>query len=277
MSSPRMPALYLPHGGGPWPFVPLGLPQGEVDALAAWLRALPGSLPQPPTAIVVVSAHWEADRVTVGAGAAPPLLFDYTGFPDAAYQLTWPAPGDPALAAHIADLLRAAGVSVATDADRGFDHAAFVPLKVAWPDAQVPTVQLSLRRDLDPAFHLSVGRALAPLRDEGVLLIGSGMSFHNLRAFFGRAPKPLDAARAFDGWLHDLAGLSPARRAAELLAWERAPGARISHPRAEHLLPLHVIAGAALTDPGVVSFSGTFAGLPITALTFGGAAPQEPT
>jgi aromatic ring-opening dioxygenase catalytic subunit (LigB family) len=129
---------------------------------------------------VVVTAHWETDAVTVGAGAAPPLLFDYFGFPEAAYQLTWPAPGDPALADHVAHLLRAAGVAASTDADRGFDHGTFVPLKVAWPDAQVPTVQLSLRRDLDPAFHLAVGRALAPLRDQGVLLVGSGMSFHNL-------------------------------------------------------------------------------------------------
>lgn len=270
MSVPRMPAIYLPHGGGPWSFVPLGLPQGEVDALRGWLQRLPTTLPQPLAAIVVVTAHWEADVVTVGSAAHPSLLFDYHGFPDEAYQLTWPAPGDPALAARITDLLTQAGVPAAVNAERGFDHGTFVPLKVAWPAAQVPTVQVSLRRDLDPAFHLAVGRALAPLRDAGVLLLGSGMSFHNLRAFFGRAPKPFDAARAFDRWVQALAGMPGEARAAALVDWASAPGARISHPRAEHLLPLHVIAGAALGDPGAVSFSGTFAGLPITAVTLGG-------
>ena len=176
----RMPVVFLPHGGGPWPFVEMGLDQAEVDGLAAYTRSV--ARLASPKALLVVSAHWEARMPTLMTGEHPPLLFDYYGFPPASYQLTWPAPGDPALAAEVRRLLGDAGFDTAADAERGFDHGTFVPLKLAYADADIPTVQLSLIASLDPAEHLGLGRALSPLRDEGVLVIGSGMSFHNMRS-----------------------------------------------------------------------------------------------
>lgn len=268
----RMPVVFLPHGGGPWPFVDLGLPPAEHQALSGWLQALPGRLPAPPRALLVVSAHWEAPVARLQTHPQPPLLFDYYGFPEAAYRLRWDAPGSPALAARVGALLDAAGIAHDTDAERGFDHGSFVPLKVAWPGAEVPTVQLSLLKGLDPTAHLALGRALAPLRDEGVLILGSGMSFHNLPMFFGRVPRELSAARAFHAWLRDTVTAAPAERAHLLRDWAEAPGARAAHPREEHLLPLQVVAGAAGADPGAVLFDGTFLGFPILAAGWGMAA-----
>ncbi len=182
--SERMPVVYLPHGGGPWPFVDVGFgDKSELDALSAYLRSVRELPKTPPKALLCVSAHWEEAVPTVMTSAHPPLLFDYYGFPEASYRLTWPAPGEPRVAARVRELLGAAGFKTAEDAERGFDHGTFVPLKLAWPEAEVPTVQLSLVRGLDPQEHLAMGRALAPLRDEGVYIIGSGMTFHNLRAF----------------------------------------------------------------------------------------------
>jgi aromatic ring-opening dioxygenase catalytic subunit (LigB family) len=268
----RMPVVFLPHGGGPWPFVDLGIPPAEHAALSGWLQALPGRLPAPPRALLVVSAHWEAPQARVQTNPQPPLLYDYRGFPEAAYRLRWDAPGSPALAARVGELLDAAGIAHDTDDQRGFDHGTFVPLKVAWPGAEVPTVQLSLLQGLDPAAHLALGRALAPLRDEGVLLLGSGMSFHNLRMFFGRAPRKPGAAEAFHAWLRDTVTAAPGPREAALLQWATAPGARVVHPREEHLLPLHVVAGAAGADPGQVLFDGSFLRFPILAAGWGMAA-----
>lgn len=269
MPEPKFPAIYLPHGGGPWPFVDLGSLVGthESDALAAYLRGIPAALPRRPKALVVVSAHWEAPVPTVMTSARPPLLFDYFGFPEAAYRLTWPAPGDPELAERVRVLVQAAGFATAADAERGFDHGTFVPLKLSFPDADVPTLQLSLERGLDPERHLALGRALAPLRDEGVLLVGSGMSFHNLRDF-GRGTGNA-AATAFDAWLARVAASDADARNAELVRWTAAPSARAAHPREEHLLPLMVMAGAAGSDRGRVAFAGTFGGAKISAVHFG--------
>ena len=158
----RMPAIYLPHGGGPWPFVDLGFgDKSELDALAVYLRSI-GTLPAtPPKALVVVSAHWEAPTPTVMTGARPPMLYDYYGFPPEAYKITWPAPGHPEVAARVRHLLDAAGFESAADARRGFDHGTFVPLKLAYPNADVPTVQLSLKQGLDPQEHLAIKGARA--------------------------------------------------------------------------------------------------------------------
>jgi len=142
-----------------------------------------------------------------------------------------------------------------------------VPLKLTYPEANIPTLQLSLRADLDPAAHLAIGRALAPLRDEGVFIIGSGMTFHNLRAF--RDPRAQPVAEAFDGWLREAATAAPAERAARLVAWTNAPAARQAHPREEHLLPLMVIVGAAGDDPGTVAYAGKFGGLRLSAYHYG--------
>jgi len=267
MSTPRLPTVFLPHGGGPWPFVELGLPRSEVNNLLAYLRSLPALCPTPPRALLVISAHWEEARPTVMSGAQPPLLFDYYGFPPASYQITWPAPGEPALAATVRAKLEAAGFATGEDRGRGYDHGTFVPLKVAWPGAGVPVVQLSLVKGLDPATHLRMGEALAPLREEGVLILGSGMSFHNLRAM--QDPRLGAASVPFDAWLQAAATADPAARRAALIDWARAPGGRASHPREEHLLPLMVVAGAAGGDLGRVGWSGTMMGWKLSALHFG--------
>ncbi|MFM2246486.1 MAG: hypothetical protein RL071_2560 [Pseudomonadota bacterium] len=266
-AGPRQPVIYLPHGGGPWPFVEMGLPRAELDLLRAYLQGLPARLPAPPRALLVISAHWEEAVATVQTAAAPPLLFDYSGFPPASYQLTWPAPGDPALAARVRALLAAAGIPSGEDGARGFDHGTFVPLKVAWPGAAVPTVQLSLVQGLDPAAHLALGRALAPLRDEGVLILGSGMSTHNLRGFGD--PRMIPATERFDAWVGATCAAPPPAREAALVAWRSAPDARLNHPREEHLLPLMVVAGAAGADPGGVDWRGSFAGWRLSAARFG--------
>jgi len=263
----RMPVAFLPHGGGPWPFVDLGFTsKEEFDGLVAYLQSV-RSLPKtPPKALLVVSAHWEEPVPTVMTSPRPPMLYDYYGFPPESYTIQWNAPGDPALAERVRDLLGAAGFTTATDANRGFDHGTFVPLKLTYPDADVPTVQLSLQRGLDPATHLAMGRALAPLRDEGVFIVGSGMTYHNLRAF-GRRAAPV--AEAFDAWLRTAATAAPAERDRLLTGWASAPAARAAHPREEHLLPLMVIAGAAGEDRGVVAWNGTFAGLRLSAYHYG--------
>lgn len=264
----RMPVTFLPHGGGPWPFVDVGFgSKEELEALASYLRAV-SSLPKtPPRALLVISGHWEEPVPTVMTSEHPPMLYDYYGFPPESYRITWPAPGAPKLAARVQALLGAAGIQSATDARRGFDHGTFVPLKLAYPDADVPTVQLSLRSSLDPREHLAIGRALAPLRDEGVFIIGSGMTFHNLRAF---GPQAAPVAEAFDGWLRETVTLPDPRERDERLAhWDTAPAARQAHPREEHLIPLMVIAGAAGEDRGVLTYNGTVVGLRLSGYRFG--------
>jgi aromatic ring-opening dioxygenase catalytic subunit (LigB family) len=267
VSGERLPVVFLPHGGGPWPFVDLGIgSKAEQAELATYLRSIAALPKAPPKAVLVVSAHWEEPVPTVMSGLNPPLLYDYYGFPPESYEITWPAPGEPALAARVRELLSSAGIESAENAQRGFDHGAFVPLKLAYPNADVPTVQLSLKRGLDPAEHLALGRALAPLRDEGVFLIGSGMTFHNLRAF---GPQSSVAAEEFDGWLRAAAGSEPGARDRLLLDWASAPSARRAHPREEHLLPLMVIAGAAGSDRGELAYNGKILELRLSAYHFG--------
>jgi aromatic ring-opening dioxygenase catalytic subunit (LigB family) len=195
------------------------------------------------------------------------MLYDYYGFPPESYQITWPAAGDPALAREVADVLTPAGFTVAEDPARGFDHGAFVPLKVTYPDADLPAIQLSLMRGLNPAQHIALGRALAPLRDRGVFIIGSGMTFHNLRAFGD--PSAVAYAEAFDGWLRDVMRRAPDERARGLSEWSTAPAARIAHPREEHLIPLMVATGAAGDDPARLAYNGTFGGARLSAYHFG--------
>ena len=263
-----MPVVYIPHGGGPWPFVEMGLPKQDVETLASYLRKLPNDVPRPKS-LLVISAHWEATVPTVMTAAQPPILYDYYGFPPASYEIQWPAPGSPELAARVRALLSAAGIASAEDNARGFDHGTFIPLKLAFPDADIPTTQLSLDANLDPATHLAIGRALAPLRDEGVLIVGSGMSFHNLRAIFGRDPRTQQVSQVFDQWLGETITADPDARDARLTDWENAPSARACHPREEHLIPLMVIAGAAGTDRGTVQHSKPFMGTYVSGYRFG--------
>ena len=251
----RLPTLFIPHGGGPCFFMNWD-PPDTWHRMAEYLRRVPDDVGVRPRALVVISGHWEEKVVTIQNNSAPPLLYDYYGFPESTYQITFPAPGAPEIATRISELLKAAGIECTYDHARGFDHGVFVPLKVAFPKADVPIVQVSLLASMDPAEHIRLGQALAPLRDEGVLIVGSGMSYHNMRTLMshmlgsnGRAPNV--GSRRFDDWLEQLlTRMTPNERVAELTYWDAAPAARDAHPREEHLLPLHVAVGAAGNDPG---------------------------
>ena len=222
-------------------------PQRIWFRMGEFLRELPSSLPERPRAILIVSGHWETRGFALTSAERPPLVFDYYGFPPHTYQLRYDAPGAPGLAAQAAGLLQQAGFEADLDATRGLDHGVFVPLKVAFPAADVPVVELSLDAGLDPALHQAAGRALAPLREQGVLVMGAGMSFHNLRALGD--PRLTQPSREFDAWLA-YATCAPAGARATLLSrWREAPSAGLAHPRPEHLLPLMVAAGAS-EQPG---------------------------
>jgi len=264
--SQRLPAIYIPHGGGPWPFVDLG-PKEMWSPLDRYLRSMIDRLPERPKELLIVSAHWEEKAVTLMNGERPPMLYDYYGFPEEAYRLSWPAPGAPALATKARALLDGAGFATAFDPTRGFDHGTFVPMMLAVPNADIPTLQVSLLQGLDPMQHLALGKALAPLRDEGVLLIGSGSSYHNMRGFGSQ--RAIEPSRRFDAWLAETAVAPPAERAKRLVRWADAPGARDCHPREEHLLPLHVVAGAAEDEVGVVPFHFDMMGARASAVQFG--------
>ena len=269
-SSPRMPTVFLPHGAGPCFFMDWQ-PAGLWDRMAAWLGGLTESLKVEPRAILVISAHWQAETFTVTAQTSPSLYYDYYGFPEHTYRLSWPAAGDPALAAAVRERLDEAGLSSAEEHRRGLDHGVFIPLKLAFPEANVPVVQLSLKKGLDPAEHLALGRALAPLREQGVLIIGSGMSYHNM-ARLRQGGEDVDPdSRAFDAWLSETVALPGEARASRLEDWPAAPGARASHPEEEHLLPLFVVAGAGGEAPGQKVFEDEVMGSVQSAFVFGAA------
>ena len=266
------PTYFINHGGGPCFFLHPGPMRDTWSELEAYLRGFAGTLDERPRAILVVSGHWEEARPTINAGAAPPLLFDYGGFPAHTYRLTWPSPGAPELAMRVRDLLGMAGIESGSDTSRGWDHGVFVPMKVMFPRADVPTAQLSLQHGLDPTTHLAIGRALRPLRKEGVLIVGSGQTYHNMRGFVGGSgnadPAADPAAEAFDAWLRK-AMADGATRDRSLIEWEQAPGARQAQPEEDHLLPLMVAAGAASGEPGQTAFHGHALGKPISGFRFG--------
>jgi len=250
MTISRLPTLMIPHGGGPcfWMSPTDPQPPSIWDGLGAHLRGLAAEIGERPKAILVISAHWETPTPTVLAAERHSLLFDYNGFPEHTYRLTYPATGAPELAGRVQNLLAGAGMASASESDRGLDHGVFVPFKLIYPAAEVPIAQLSLCDDLDPERHLAIGRALAPLRDEGVLIVGSGLTFHN---FWSRDQANLaEGSVVFDDWLTAAVEAPADRRDRELIHWAQAPGARLAHPREEHLLPLMVAAGAAGGDVG---------------------------
>lgn len=247
----RMPAMYLPHGGGP-SFFMQGERKARYQATEDFLRSIRESLPAIPKAILIVTAHWETSVPSFTGGAHPELIYDYYGFPPETYALQYPAAGQPKLAAQAADLLQLAGFPAMVDADYGWDHGVFVPLKVMFPQAEVPVVAMSLHHSLDPALHCHLGQALQALREDGVLVVGSGMSFHNLRQFSEGGP----ASLAFHNWLDVALDGDWAHRTQHLSAWANAPGGRASHPREEHLMPLMVASGAGSDAPAQKMWSG---------------------
>ncbi|RMI33295.1 dioxygenase family protein [Nocardia stercoris] len=233
----RMPVIYLSHGAPPLADDPIWPGQ-----LAAWSADLPR-----PTAILMISAHWEAAPITVGATETVPLVYDFGGFAPHYYRVTYPAPGAPELAAKVAALLGGPHGAVRQEPERGLDHGAYVPLAEMYPDADIPVLQLSMPT-LAPAELAALGQRLAPLRDEGVLIVGSGFFTHNLRAIRAGDRRLAQALTEFDDWgsrALDAGDLD------SLLNFEHAaPAARLAHPRTEHFAPLFVTLGAGLDDLG---------------------------
>jgi aromatic ring-opening dioxygenase catalytic subunit (LigB family) len=238
--------LFLSHGGGPWPYVESLRAQFALTERE--LRQLPARLPGRPRALLVATGHWEADEFTVSTAERPPMEYDYSGFPPHTYQIQYRAPGSPALAARVSQLLTTAGFKTRSDAQRGFDHGTFVPAMLMYPHADMPIVMLSLKHGYDAAEHLRVGEALAPLRDEGILIVGSGLSYHNMRGFGRRESGAV--AEAFESYLNTAVTADPRRRNQMLIDWQSAPLAREAHPREDHLIPLMLVAGAAGEDIG---------------------------
>lgn len=254
----KYPTVFVNHGGGPMPLM-----GRQPDLVANMQLIVKKLLPRtPPSALVVLSAHWESDPVSITSSPKPPLLFDYYGFPNETYAYEYPAPGDPALAQQIQDLLEQRGVESLLDNQRGLDHGVFIPLMLMYPAAKIPVVQISLDASLDAAKNIEIGKALAPLRDDNVLILGSGYTFHNMEAFFNPSKATINGSREFNRWLKsvilpptdaEIADTSTTKHTAELYEqrmkelqfWDKAPGARISHPREEHLLPLFMVAAAA--------------------------------
>lgn len=243
----RMPVLFVSHGAGPLPL----LRHPTHNAMLDVFTDLRSELPE-PAAVLLISAHWESETVAVTAAASPGLLYDYYGFPEGSYRISYPARGAPDLANAVQKRLASVRIDANVDEKRDFDHGMFVPMKLLFPGADVPTVQVSLKSSLDPAEHIQMGRALRDLRDSGVMIIGSGLSFHNMQLFQRDETPPAQNAvassRDFHKWLDDALtgeGKEDSHREDAMRNWESAPSARLCHPREEHLLPLHVCVGAA--------------------------------
>jgi len=264
----RMPVFFIPHGAGPCFFMDWN-PADTWDNMAGFLKQIESTLPSRPSAIVLVSGHWLEPQFSLTGHARPSLIYDYYGFPSHTYEIAYPAPGDPALASQAAQLLNEQGLQARVDAGRGFDHGVFIPLKLVFPSADIPVVQLSLRQDMDPAAHLAAGQALATLRDQNVLILGSGMSFHNMRGYGDPRYTPVSAE--FDEWLTTAVESPPEQRTALLQDWTQAPYARHCHPPGgeEHLIPLLVAAGAADSSPGRKVYSEVIMKTTLSAFQFG--------
>ncbi len=234
--------LYIPHGGGP---LPLMNDPGHV-ALNRFLGELPATFTR-PDAIIVISAHWEEPVIAITASRSPELLYDYHGFPVETYQYQYPVAGHPELAERVQQLLAHAGIEARLDYRRGFDHGLFVPLILMYPEADIPCIQISLAASLDAATHVQLGQALAELKSENILILGSGSSFHNMKALMRRPDDSIDQCnQEFETWLAETCsdpGLSENEREVRIINWEMAPQARYCHPREEHLLPLQVCYG----------------------------------
>ena len=235
----RQPAVFVSHGS---PTMPL-----EKSAANDFLRGLGGLLGR-PEAILMVSAHWDTEQPAVSGAERPETIHDFYGFPPELYRLRYPAPGAPKLAERVVSLLGGQGVAVDVDPERGLDHGAWTPLILAYPQADIPVTQFSIQCYLGPEYHVKIGEALRPLRDEGVLIIGSGGATHNLRELSRQRGNPVPQAWTdeFNEWLAD--ALRERRRDDLVNYRARAPQAVRNHPTDEHLIPLYVALGAG--DPG---------------------------
>lgn len=262
----RMPTYFISHGGGPWPWIP-NMRQ-MLHTLEVSLAQMSKDLPEPPKAICMISGHWEEDSFAVMTSPAPGMVYDYGGFPPETYRIVYPAPGSPAIAQRAADLIKAAGLPVSLDAKRGFDHGTFAPAYVMYPNADIPIFQISMQHGYSPEAHFALGRALAPLRDEGVLIVGSGLSYHNLRLFGPGAKVP---SKAFDDWLADTMAKPKGQRTAALLDWEKAPYARTCHAQEDHLVPLFSALGAAEDEVATMVYhdENVFGGVTASSYKFG--------
>ena len=244
MNEKRGTVLFIPHGGGPLPI--LGDPHHK--KLVKFIENIKSKINK-PSSIIIISAHWEENEVKITSGKKPSLIYDYYGFPEETYKISYPAPGNPELANKIKNLLNAKNINPKLDTERGFDHGVFIPLKIMYPDASIPCVQISLLNNLDPKRHIEIGKALTSLMDENILILGSGMSFHNLTILLsGSESAENDNAKneEFDDWLVNVCTsdkLKNDKREKKLIEWIKAPSARFCHPREEHLIPLHVCYG----------------------------------
>jgi aromatic ring-opening dioxygenase catalytic subunit (LigB family) len=265
--TPRLPVFFISHGGGPWPWIPEM--RSRLATLEASLADIPRQIGRKPKAVLVISGHWEAETFQVMGTPKPPMVYDYSGFPPHTYAIHYDAPGAPEVAGRVRELLEAAGIPAGIDTRQGYDHGTFAPLAVMYPQADVPVLQLSLKSGYDVDAHLAAGSALAALRDEGVLIVGSGLSYHNLRNFGPSARAP---SAAFDAWLRE--ALKPASanaRAASLREWDKAPSARQAHPQEDHLIPLMIVAGAAGDDESTLIYhdAQVFGGVTASSWRFG--------
>src|SRR4051812_24490166 len=270
MASSRLPTYFISHGGGPWPYMEDR--RKALHILEDSLVDIPRQIGVVPKAVLMISGHWEEDQFSVMASPRPPMVYDYSGFPEHTYHVKYSAPGSPELASRVRDLIEKAGMTAKLDPQQGFDHGTSTPMVVMYPEADVPLVQVSLKSGYDPAEHLKLGRALAPLRDEGVLIVGSGLSYHNLRAFGPGARHP---SSTFDKWLQEtLVGSDPQQRVNRLLHWDQAPAARQAHPQEDHLVPLMVAVGAAENEKADVVYheDNLFGGVTASSFRFGQAA-----
>ncbi|MFT4021379.1 MAG: class III extradiol ring-cleavage dioxygenase [Acinetobacter sp.] len=266
--SSKQPVFFISHGGGPWPWMP-EVKETVYGVLTDSLTSMLPALPQRPTAILMISAHWEASQFTVQTALQPPMIYDYGNFPPHTYHIQYASAGSAELAQRVVQLLTQANITVEQDPHRGYDHGMFSPMQVINPQADIPVVQLSLKKGLDPQAHIELGRALAPLRDENILIIASGLSYHNLRMFNPQASLP---SKQFDDWLYNAVVQHDADERQQFLThWEDAPAARIAHPREEHLLPLMVAAGAAEHEKGQRFYHETafVGGLAVSSFVFG--------
>lgn len=239
-----LPTYFISHGGGPWPWVPAM--RDFFAPLEASLKQMVADHGEPPRAIVMISGHWEEDEVAIMGAAKPSMIYDYYGFPPHTYKITYDAPGAPDVAARTLHLLKDAGIKARVDPDRGFDHGLYAPMEVMYPNADMPIIQVSMLKSYDPADHFAIGRALRPLRDEGIMIVGSGLSFHNLRLPRGVGKEP---SAEFDAWLFEAMMAAPDARREAMLDWETAPAARICHEQEDHLVPIFVALGAAEDEP----------------------------